>query len=130
VSTGLIIFGHGSSVAAANAAIDKVSDQIRREGSFPLVQAAFLEFGKPNLEEAVARLVAQGATRILVLPYFLTLGVHLQRDLPRIVSRISSSYNKLEILVGAPLDEHPALVEILLDRARMALAGENSARAH
>jgi sirohydrochlorin ferrochelatase len=42
---------------------------------------AFLE-AQSSLDEAVARLADRGVTHILVVPYFLTLGIHLQRDLP------------------------------------------------
>ncbi len=108
-------------MASANAAVVAVAREVRRTGGFPLVEPAFLELGHPDLEEAVARLVSHGATRILVVPYFLTLGIHLQRDLPSIAERISKKYNGLEIRIAAPLDTHPALVQILLDRSREAL---------
>ena len=87
--TGIAIFAHGSSVASANDAVRAVAERVAREGGFDLVEAAFLEQGQPDLAEAVRRLAAAGATRILVTPYFLTLGLHLQRDLPRIVAGIA-----------------------------------------
>ena len=59
----------------------------------------------------------QGIERIVVIPYFLTLGIHLERDLPALVADISQSHNGLEIAVTPPLDGHPALLQILLDRA-------------
>ena len=37
--------------------------------------------------EAVANLADRGVRQILVVPYFLTLGIHLQRDLPGMVDR-------------------------------------------
>jgi sirohydrochlorin ferrochelatase len=85
------------------------------------VETAFLEQGSPDLAEAVARLAARGASRILVVPYFLTLGLHLQRDLPRIVADISRIQPGVEIRVTPPLDGHPAMEQALIERAR---AGE------
>ena len=49
--------------------------------------AAFLEGGEPNLNGAARELAARGATRVLVIPYFLTLGLHLQRDLPKLIAQ-------------------------------------------
>ena len=118
---GLVVFGHGSRVPSANAAVERVAAALASAGGFDLVETAFLELGQPDLDGAVARLVARGATGVLVLPYFLTLGLHMQRDLPVLVARISTQHNGLEIKVTPPLDEHPALVEILLDRARQGL---------
>ena len=117
MSTGIIIFAHGSSVAAANDSVRAVAEEVARVGGFELVEAAFLEQSAPDLATGVARLVQRGASRIIVIPYFLTLGIHLQRDLPRIVERISSIHTGVEIQVTPPLDGHPALVRILLERA-------------
>jgi len=39
------------------------------------VETAFLEGGTPDLRGAVETLAARGVTHIVVIPYFLTLGV-------------------------------------------------------
>jgi sirohydrochlorin ferrochelatase len=114
VKTAFILFAHGSSVASANDAVRAVAK------SLPDTEAAFLEQGWPTLEEAVAAVAAQGVTRIAVIPYFLTLGLHMQRDLPRIISRLASIYPDVEIRVTPPLDGHPALAAIVRDRAAQA----------
>ena len=120
MTVGLVIFAHGSSVASANAAVDAVAADTARTGGF-LVEAGFLEPVRPTLDDAVARLIERGAARILVVPYFLTLGLHLQRDLPRLVERAAAAHPGVEIRATPPLDGHPALIAIVLDRARQAL---------
>lgn len=119
--TGLVIFAHGSSVAAANDAVARVTERMAVEGGYSLVETAFLEMAEPDLREAVARLAARGADRIVVIPYFLTLGIHLRRDLPRIVEELAGVYQGVRIDVTEPLDGHPSLVGILLERAQAAL---------
>ncbi len=119
--TGLVIFAHGSSVAAANEAVARVTERMAVEGGYSLVETAFLEMAEPDLREAVARLAARGADRIVVIPYFLTLGIHLRRDLPRIVEELAGVYQGVRIDVTEPLDGHPSLVGILLERAQAAL---------
>jgi sirohydrochlorin ferrochelatase len=125
LSFGIAIFAHGSSIASANEAVRAVADRVARQGGFRLVEAAFLEQGSPDLAEAVRRLAARGASRILVVPYFLTLGLHLQRDLPRIVADISRIEPNVEIRVTPPLDGHPAMELALIDRARDGESGWN-----
>ena len=120
MSLGLVIFAHGSSIASANAAVHAVAEAMAQAGDI-VVQVGFLEPVHPTLDEAVTKLVEQGAKRVLILPYFLTLGLHLQRDLPRIVERIEQAHPGLDVQVAPPLDGHPALVQILLDRTRAAL---------
>ena len=120
-STGVIFFAHGSSIESANEAVRNVAGAAARRGGFALWETAFLEGGRPDLGEAVANLRVAGATRIVVVPYFLTLGLHLQRDLPRIVAELSGIHKDIDISCGEPLDGHPGLVEILADRAAQAV---------
>jgi sirohydrochlorin ferrochelatase len=117
-TTGYIVFAHGSSVESANQAVRAVAAEVSQRGGYPAVEAAFLEGGRPDLKEAVASLAAKGLSRVVVIPYFLTLGLHLQRDLPRLVEELKRLNPDLEIDVTPPLDAHPSLVEALLDRAK------------
>jgi sirohydrochlorin ferrochelatase len=115
--TGYVVFAHGSSVESANEAVRTVTGQLRHRGGYEAVETAFLEGGKPDLQDAVASLMSRGAETIVVIPYFLTLGLHLQRDLPRLIREIESSHPGLKISVTPPLDGHPAMIDALLDRA-------------
>ncbi len=119
--TGFAVFAHGSRIESANEAVRAVAARLQETGGYA-VESAFLELGEPDLAGAVERLLARGATNIVVIPYFLTLGTHLHRDLPRIVSDISKQHGGVTIEITPPLDGHPALLTILLDRANEARA--------
>jgi sirohydrochlorin ferrochelatase len=121
VKTGLIVFAHGSRVESANREVRAVTNRMVQAGGFSLVETAFLDIASPTLDEAVGLLITKGAARVVVLPYFLTMGTHLRRDLPRIAAAASQANHGIEIRLAAPLDGHPALAEILVDRAREAL---------
>ena len=125
--TAITVFGHGSSVESANQAVRDFTVQLGSRGGFPLIEPSFLELGQPDLPEAVRRLVERGATRIIVIPYFLTLGIHLKRDLPRIVAELRLIYSGIDIEITEPMDGHPALVDVLLDRAKEAMNGSGDA---
>ncbi len=122
MTTGIVVFAHGSRIESANEAVRKVAGDLARAGGFDAVEAAFLELGTPDLDGAVTRLAEKGARRIVVVPYFLTLGLHLERDLPRLVEATSHKFKDLEVTMTPPLDGHPALVQGLLDRARGAIS--------
>lgn len=109
------MFGHGSSVASANEAVAAIAARAASEGGWDLYATAFLE-AAPGLGEAVRTLAFSGAEEILVLPYFLTLGIHLQRDLPKLVDALSGAHG-IPIRVAPPLDGHPELSRILVSRA-------------
>jgi sirohydrochlorin ferrochelatase len=116
--TGYIVFAHGSSVESANQAVRAVAAEMADRGDLKEVVAAFLDGGEPNLQGAVAELAGHGVRRVVVIPYFLTLGLHLQRDLPKLIERARVANPGIEIEMTPPLDGHPAMVEALLDRAR------------
>jgi sirohydrochlorin ferrochelatase len=116
---GYIVFAHGSSVESANEAVRSVARELAHAGGYGQVIAAFLEGGRPDLASAAGELAAQGVSRIVVIPYFLTLGLHLQRDLPRLIGDVRRQHPGLEIEVTPPLDGHPAMIEALLDRSRL-----------
>ena len=118
--TAVVFFAHGSSIESANEAVREVAREAARRGGFDLWETAFLGGGRPDLDEAAERLVSAGAARVVVVPYFLTLGLHLQRDLPALVSDVAKAFPGVEFTCGEPLDGHPALAEILADRAREA----------
>ena len=116
VDTAVIVFAHGSRIEAANVAVRDAARQLAQTGGYPRVEAAFLELGQPDLPGAVRSLAAQGCRRFVVVPYFLTPGLHLDRDLPRLIRYISKENSELEILVTDPLGGHPGLVAALQDR--------------
>ena len=118
------MFGHGSTVESANDAVRAMASELARRQKFDAVETAFLEAGKPDLPSAVDRLAAAGIGHVIVIPYFLTLGMHLQRDLPRLVEEIRVLHPGIEIQVTPPLDGHPALIDALLGRAREATEGK------
>jgi sirohydrochlorin ferrochelatase len=120
VATAFILFAHGSSVESANEAVRIVAREVARQSDLPIIETAFLEAAKPDLPAAVHGLVEQGFRRIVTIPYFLTLGIHLRRDLPAIVEGLTRMYDGLTLSVTEPLDGHPALTQIVLERAKKA----------
>ena len=116
-ATAIIVFAHGSRIEAANAAVRRAARELAQAGGYPIVEAAFLELGQPDLPGAVRALAAQGCRRFVVVPYFLTPGLHLDRDLPRLILDISNEYSDLDIVVTDSLDGHPGLVAALRDRS-------------
>ena len=127
--TGIAVFAHGSSVESANEAVRiVVREMARRMPAGQLIETTFLEGGQPSLSGGVERLLAEGATRIVVVPYFLTVGLHLKRDLPALIAQLREAHPELtDVVVTEPLDGHPALAEILAARAAAALPVEVAA---
>jgi sirohydrochlorin ferrochelatase len=120
-ATGIVLFGHGSSVDDANQGVRDLALQIQNVGPYQYVRAAFLEMAQPDLGAAVAQAAEAGLRRVIIIPFFLTMGIHLRRDLPNLFAPLQQKYPRLEIQVGQSLEGHPLMPSIILGRVREAI---------
>ena len=118
MKTAYVIFAHGSRLASANEQVRAVAREVALLGGFETVDVAFLDCAPPDLPTAIERLVAEGAERVAVIPYFLTLGRHTAEDLPRIAAEVSRIHKNVQVEIAEPMDGHPALAQVLIERAR------------
>src|SRR5437762_12939835 len=79
--TAVLLIAHGSRLAPANEDLHDLVARIAAKGEYPIVEGSFLELAEPDIGAGGDRCVARGATRVLMVPYFLSAGVHLLRDL-------------------------------------------------
>ena len=118
VTTAIILLSHGSRLPEAQVTLNSYRVMIAGSGLYDLVEAASLQFNKPDLEEAVAAAVAKGAGRVIVAPIFLYRGVHIQHDIPEIVAAMNERYPGLEFLLAGSIGADQRLAEIIIDRIK------------
>jgi sirohydrochlorin ferrochelatase len=54
---------------------------------------------------------------VVLVPYFLSSGVHVRRDLAAACERLSARFPGVVFRLAEPLGRHPLLVEVLAQRA-------------
>jgi len=115
--TGVIIFGHGSRLDAANDHLRSLAARLRGAGRFPICEAAFLELASPTMPEAARACVEQGARRLVVVPYFLAAGRHVAEDIPLLIGEtrrlLGPAGARVPVEVTDFLGNHPAIVDII-----------------
>jgi sirohydrochlorin ferrochelatase len=111
-----VLVGHGSLLKASGVAMMAIADQLRRKEIAPVVEAGFLNFSQPTFAEAVAKASQQGATRIVVLPYFLIQGYYVANELLALVQTVAGGYPRLHFSMADALGAHPALVNLAIKR--------------
>jgi sirohydrochlorin ferrochelatase len=116
MNIGILLFAHGSPVDDANRGVHDLAAKIQSEGPFGYVRAAFLDSAQPELLAAVGQAAEAGIERVIVIPYFLTVGLHLRRDLPKLITAAQEKHPGLEIVVGQSLEGHPQMPTLILDR--------------
>ena len=87
-----------------------------------MIEAAFLEINAPSIPEGIDICAAAGAQQIVLLPYFLHLGNHVLKDMPRFVEEGRQRHPGREIVLGPHLGFHEKLVEIVEERLGEAIA--------
>jgi sirohydrochlorin ferrochelatase len=114
--TAILLMAHGSRIAEANNAAYEIAEMIRAASTFEIVEVAFREMHPPDIQSAIDRCVAQGAERILLMPYFLFVGAHVREDLPAEMTQAQQRYPQVEFAMGNHLGAHRKLAEIVIER--------------
>jgi sirohydrochlorin ferrochelatase len=117
VTIALLLIAHGSRQEEANADLLHVAAGLRARG-WPIVEASFLELCEPDIEAGGVRCVEQGASRVILLPYFLSAGVHVRRDLTEARAKLAKRFPSVDFRLAEPLGRHPLLLDVLEERAR------------
>jgi sirohydrochlorin ferrochelatase len=115
--TALVVIAHGSREPDANADAVYLAREVEKRGVYAFVEAAYLELAEPTIEQAVETCIRRGAKRIILVPYFLAAGVHVRRDLTEITRHLSIDHPGSAFGLAEPLGRHPALVDIVIERA-------------
>jgi sirohydrochlorin ferrochelatase len=126
--TAVLVVAHGSRERAANDDLSELVKRLAVEGSYPIVEGCFLELAEPDLPTGGEKCVARGASRVLLIPYFLSAGVHLRRDLTAARDELSRRHPQIEFRLGSPLGPHPLLEELVATRIREIDAQEKTTK--
>ncbi|MBC7783440.1 MAG: hypothetical protein H7144_06325 [Burkholderiales bacterium] len=118
MKTGIIIVDHGSRRMESNRALEEVARQFaaRFAGTYPIVEPAHMELCEPSIDSAYANAVARGATRIVVAPYFLSVGKHWTRDIPSLLSQAALRHPGTEYQLVEPLGIDSLILDLLNKR--------------
>jgi sirohydrochlorin ferrochelatase len=119
MKTALVLIAHGSRQPDANKDLFDLADEIRGIGRYQQVEAAFLELAEPDMRMATRR-VASDVEQIILLPYFLSAGVHVRRDLTKLRDELAMEFPKVNVLLAEPLGPDPLLRQLVLERAAQA----------
>ncbi|MBU6175759.1 MAG: sirohydrochlorin cobaltochelatase [Planctomycetes bacterium] len=111
----ILLIAHGSRHAPANEDLHHVATMLRNRGH-PIVVASFLELAEPGIEDGGRDCVRQGATAVVMSPYFLSAGVHVRRDLTESRDRLATEFPTVTFTLAEPLGRHSALIDVVEQR--------------
>lgn len=117
-TTAVLLIAHGSRRAAANQDLLTLATLVGERGGYPVVEIGYLELTEPSIPQGGRTCVERGAERVLMLPYFLSAGVHVAQDLAEFRQQLAGEFPQVEFVLCPHLGLHPLMVEIVLDRLR------------
>lgn len=118
----LILIDHGSRVNEANSLLEDIAAKIIKSNNcdFDIVTYSHMELAEPTIKQAFKHCIDNGATDIVVHPYFLSPGRHSKTDIPEMVSDAAKDYPWISYHVTEPLGVHEKIIEVVLERSKNA----------
>ena len=110
-----LLVGHGSRREKSNEQVRELAAELEERLGFP-TDAAFLELAEPSIPEAIESL-AHSTSRLTLVPLSLFAAGHVKNDLPLAVDRARAEYPGVRFHAGGHLGIHPAILDLLDDRA-------------
>jgi sirohydrochlorin ferrochelatase len=118
---GVLLVDRGSKIDSANESLEKLARAIGADGRYHAVRHAHMELASPDINAGFDQLVAEGVGRIIVLPYFLALGRHASRDIPRLCLQAAERHAGLDWALAEPIGTSPGIAAIIDERINAAL---------
>ncbi len=112
----LVIVAHGSRRQASNEEVKMLAAKVEKnlpEG-FSGVEIAFLELASPSIEEAIDGCYKAGASELLVLPYFLSAGTHVAKDVPHEVAKAMDKWPDKSIDIVPHIGSLDSMTKLIL----------------
>jgi sirohydrochlorin ferrochelatase len=117
----VIVAAHGSrqkaSAAEVAAVAQKLDDKVKTDGSKDIQQVvhAFLQFCEPSLETVIQQLVDTGVDEMVIFPFFISAGSHVQTDIPQAVETARQRYPDVRFHITRHLGILDAVEDLILE---------------
>ncbi len=116
MTTAILLMAHGSRIPEANDAVHDIAAMVKKMTGYDIVEVSFREQHLPNIQQGIDNCVAKGAERVLLVPYFLFIGAHVQEDLPEEMAQARQRHPQVEFAMGTHLGVHRKLAEVVVER--------------
>lgn len=114
--TYVILIGHGSRVPGSGGDMEKVAERLVADDYIAAVETCYMSRVRPFFPETLEGLVARGARRVVVIPYFLHSGLHLVLDMPEMIKEEAVKYPDVNVIYGKHLGYDDAMVALVKKR--------------
>ncbi|WP_052851197.1 sirohydrochlorin chelatase [Streptomyces avicenniae] len=124
----LLVVAHGSRDPRHGATVTALTARVRSLAPGLTVATGFLDFTRPDVEEALTRLYADGERDVVAVPLLLRRAYHARADVPAVLSCVLRGLPGLAVRQADVLGPDPLLYDALDRRLAEAGAGADAAQ--
>jgi sirohydrochlorin ferrochelatase len=117
----LIALAHGSRDPRSAAMVKEIVAATKALRPDVLIEAAFLEHSRPDLDTVVTRYAARGRNEFVIVPLLLSSAYHANVDIPDVAARVQVAHPDVLVRVSEPIGPDASLLGVLDLRLREAL---------
>jgi cobalt/nickel transport system ATP-binding protein len=121
----LLVVGHGSRDADGVEEFWTLAEAVRGLTADLALDFGFIEMAEPLVDEAIDRLVAGGAQRVISIPLVLLAAGHLKNDGPAALERARRRHPEVEFRLGRDLGIDPLVLDVAEERIRAAIGEDD-----
>jgi precorrin-8X/cobalt-precorrin-8 methylmutase len=113
-----LLIGHGSSDKRAREAFLFTVQSLK--SVYNNVQFCFLELEPPNIEEGFKRCIDSKPDKIIVIPYFLHKGIHIQKDILVDLEKAQNKFGFRDLSITSHIGVDTSAINLVISLAREA----------
>uniref|UniRef100_A0A7S2TVN9 Sirohydrochlorin cobaltochelatase n=1 Tax=Lotharella oceanica TaxID=641309 RepID=A0A7S2TVN9_9EUKA len=113
---GVVLVDHGSRKEESNKMLFDFAELYKSVSNREIIEVAHMEIAAPTIPDAVKACISKGAQSVIVAPYFLSYGRHVQIDIPEIVEATSNEHPTIPIRIAPPLGMDRSIATIIEER--------------
>jgi sirohydrochlorin ferrochelatase len=114
----LLLIGHGSSDKRAREAFLYTVNNLKK--IYRDVKFCFLELEPPNIEGGIKECLTTNPDTIVVVPYFLHKGIHIQKDILVDLTNAQEKYSFNSLFISGHIGVDPAVIDLIITLAKEA----------
>lgn len=114
----LLLIGHGSSDKRAREAFLFTVQSLK--SVYENVKFCFLELEPPNIEEGFKQCIDLKPDKIIVIPYFLHKGIHIQKDILVDLEKAQNKFGFRDLSITSHIGVDTSAINLIISLAREA----------
>lgn len=109
----LILLTHGSADPRWKLPFERLTRGLQGRLGESAIRLAFLQLAAPSLMDVVAEAARDGVSRVKVLPLFLSVGAHVERDIPAQAHEAQTAHATVEVQLLPAVGTDPRVEQLL-----------------